>query len=268
MLDDNFESVMNSVKWGRNIYASTRKFLQFQLTVNIVAICVSIIGGITVESSPLSAVQMLWVNLIMDTFAALALATEAPSKDDVESKPYGRSEKIITQDMIISIVSQSIYQIIILLVILFYGPTLFDIEAGWGNNSWNEDNGLHFTIFFNVFVMLQLFNEIGCRKILLSEINIFKGIFSNWMFIFILCGTFIIQISIVEIGGKPLRCTHLPDKYHLLSIGLGLSCLVYGILLRVIVTWYRRRGAIKSYTKENYNNSEENIKEDALLLDN
>ena len=79
LLDDNFESVLNSIKWGRNVYCSIRKFLQFQITVNIVALIVSIVGALTVEDSPLTAVQMLWVNLIMDSMAALALATEPPT---------------------------------------------------------------------------------------------------------------------------------------------------------------------------------------------
>jgi Ca2+ transporting ATPase len=78
VLDDNFMSIVKAVKWGRNIFDSVGKFLQFQLVVNVVAISVAVIGGFASGESPLAAVQLLWVNLIMDTFAALALATEPP----------------------------------------------------------------------------------------------------------------------------------------------------------------------------------------------
>lgn len=79
LLDDNFASIVTAVKWGRNIFENVRKFLQFQLTVNIVAMFIVFLGGVVVSEPPLTSVQMLWVNLIMDTFAALALATEPPS---------------------------------------------------------------------------------------------------------------------------------------------------------------------------------------------
>jgi Ca2+ transporting ATPase len=79
LLDDNFASIVTAVKWGRNIYTNVRKFLQFQLTVNVVAMFIVFMGGVVVSDPPLTSVQMLWVNLIMDTFAALALATEPPS---------------------------------------------------------------------------------------------------------------------------------------------------------------------------------------------
>jgi P-type Ca2+ transporter type 2B len=250
LLDDNFESVVNSVKWGRNVYASTRKFLQFQITVNIVALVVSIVGCISVKSSPLSAVQMLWVNLIMDSLAALALATEPPSESLFNTKPYGRSEKMVNSDMHITMCTQALYQITVLLVILYLGPIIFEIEPGWGNSDWSEDNGKHFTIFFHAFVMLQLFNEINCRKIALSEINVFKGFFINWIFIGILIITFCVQFVMIEFGGRPLKCTPLEPKYHILCIGLGALGLVYGIFVRSAVTLYRKKSASKFYPKE------------------
>ena len=128
LLDDNFESVLNSIKWGRNVYCSIRKFLQFQLTVNIVALIMSIIGALTVEDSPLSAVQMLWVNLIMDALAALALATDSPTDDLFNSKPFGRTEPIITKNMYINISTQATYQIIVLMFVLYFTPRLLSIE--------------------------------------------------------------------------------------------------------------------------------------------
>lgn len=99
LLDDNFASIVTAVKWGRNIYTNVRKFLQFQLTVNCVAMFIVFLGGVVVSDPPLTSVQMLWVNLIMDTCAALALATEPPSDDLLDQPPYSRNELIVTPVM-------------------------------------------------------------------------------------------------------------------------------------------------------------------------
>lgn len=201
LLDDNFASIVTSVMWGRNIYDSIRKFLQFQLTVNLVALAMSFLGAVALEEPPLTAVQMLWVNLIMDTFAALALATEPPSVEILKRKPYGKTKGLVTTAMMRNIMGQSLYQIAWLCVILFYGDILFSVESGWGNSIWTEENGVHFTIFFNTFVFLQVFNEIFCRKLKANEFDVFSGFFNNTLFIFILVITLVVQILIVQFGG-------------------------------------------------------------------
>jgi len=109
LLDDNFNSMLTAVKWGRNIYANVRKFLQFQMTVNVVAMYLVFHGGVFFGDSPLTSVQMLWVNLIMDTFAALALATEPPREDILKDKPYQRKEQIVTETMWRNILAQSFF---------------------------------------------------------------------------------------------------------------------------------------------------------------
>jgi Ca2+ transporting ATPase len=109
LLDDNFASIVTAVKWGRNIYTNVRKFLQFQLTVNVVAMFIVFLGGAVITDPPLTSVQMLWVNLIMDTFAALALATEPPSDDLLNQAPYSRNEKIVTAVMWRNIIGQALY---------------------------------------------------------------------------------------------------------------------------------------------------------------
>ena len=121
LLDDNFASIITAVKWGRNIYTNVRKFLQFQLTVNVVAMFIVFLGGVVVSDPPLTAVQMLWVNLIMDTFAALALATEPPADTILEEPPYSRTEMIVTPVMWRNIVGQFIFQATFLIVMLFAG---------------------------------------------------------------------------------------------------------------------------------------------------
>ena len=200
LLDDNFASIVTSIKRGRNIYDSIRKFLQFQLTVNLVALFMSFLGAIFVKESPLTAIQMLWVNLIMDTLAALALATEKPSEKQLNRQPHSRNEYIITPDMWRTIITMAVYQIIWLVVILFLGPSLFHVESSWGHSHWTLTNGKHFTMFFHIFVFLQVFNEINCRKLHSSELNVFDGFFSNWIFLGIFASTIIVQILLVEFG--------------------------------------------------------------------
>jgi Ca2+ transporting ATPase len=124
LLDDNFNSIVTAMKWGRNIFDSIRKFLQFQLTVNFVALVMAFVGGAVLRESPLNPIQMLWVNLIMDTLASLALATEPPGEDLLKRKPYSRFENLITPNMWKNIIGQGIWQIMILGTILFKGNCL------------------------------------------------------------------------------------------------------------------------------------------------
>ena len=132
LLDDNFSSIVVALKYGRNVYDNVRKFLQFQLSVNVVAMFIVFFGSVFLKDSPLNAVQMLWVNLIMDTLGALALATEPPSDDILERQPYEKSDPIVTEDMWRNVFGHAIYQCIVLIVIIFCGP-------GWlTHNYWDQ----------------------------------------------------------------------------------------------------------------------------------
>merc|ERR1719331_2034770 len=110
LIDDNFASTVVAVKWGRNVYDSVCKFLQFQLTVNIVAIIVASLGAVVYQSSPLGAIQMLWVNLIMDSLGSLALATEHPTDILLERHPYGTDKSMISNNMWFNMLGQALYQ--------------------------------------------------------------------------------------------------------------------------------------------------------------
>ena len=121
LIDDNFTSIVKAIMWGRNVTDSIAKFLQFQLTVNIVALICAFVGSCVVKESPLRAVQMLWVNLIMDTLASLALATDRPSEALLKRKPLGRSYPLISPRMWKNILGHSVYQIAVILFLLFAG---------------------------------------------------------------------------------------------------------------------------------------------------
>ncbi|KAF8057240.1 ACA11 [Scenedesmus sp. PABB004] len=122
ILDDNFSSIVKSVLWGRSVFASIRKFLQFQLTVNFVALVVSFVGALVGGRMPLNVLQLLWVNLIMDTMGALALATETPSPKLLNDKPAGRSEPLINGKMFKHIVAQGFYQLFWMFLFLYGLP--------------------------------------------------------------------------------------------------------------------------------------------------
>uniref|UniRef100_A0A8C2B8C6 Calcium-transporting ATPase n=1 Tax=Cyprinus carpio TaxID=7962 RepID=A0A8C2B8C6_CYPCA len=202
LTDDNFSSIVKAVMWGRNVYDSISKFLQFQLTVNVVAVIVAFTGACITQDSPLKAVQMLWVNLIMDTFASLALATEPPTEALLMRKPYGRNKPLISSTMTKNILGHGVYQLIIIFTLLFVGEQIFDIDSG-RHAPLHSPPSEHYTIIFNTFVMMQLFNEINARKIH-GERNVFDGIFRNPIFCSIVLGTFAIQV-ISTIPNSKLR---------------------------------------------------------------
>ncbi|XP_053217833.1 plasma membrane calcium-transporting ATPase 1-like [Podarcis raffonei] len=224
--DDNFSSIVKAVMWGRNVYDSISKFLQFQLTVNVVAVVVAFTGACVTQNSPLKAVQMLWVNLIMDTFASLALATEKPTEALLLRKPYGRNKPLISRTMLKNILFHAIYQMAVVFSLVFAGEKFFDIENA-RNVPMNYPPTQHYTIVFNTFVMMQIFNEVNARKIH-GERNVFSGIFSNTIFCFISVGTLVVQVIIVELGGKPFSCTKLSLEQWLWSIFFGLGTLIWG----------------------------------------
>ncbi|KAI4888093.1 hypothetical protein NFI96_027013 [Prochilodus magdalenae] len=232
LTDDNFTSIVKAVMWGRNVYDSISKFLQFQLTVNVVAVIVAFTGACITQDSPLKAVQMLWVNLIMDTFASLALATEPPTESLLMRKPYGRNKPLISSTMTKNILGHGIYQLIIIFTLLFVGEQIFDIDSG-RNAPLHSPPSEHYTIIFNTFVMMQLFNEINARKIH-GERNVFDGIFRNPIFCSIVLGTFAIQIVIVQFGGKPFSCSPLDLEKWMWCVFLGLGELVWGQVISTI----------------------------------
>ncbi|XP_060544357.1 plasma membrane calcium-transporting ATPase 2 isoform X7 [Pantherophis guttatus] len=234
LTDDNFSSIVKAVMWGRNVYDSISKFLQFQLTVNVVAVIVAFTGACITQDSPLKAVQMLWVNLIMDTFASLALATEPPTESLLLRKPYGRNKPLISRTMMKNILGHAVYQLTLIFTLLFVGEKMFTIDSG-RNAPLHSPPSEHYTIIFNTFVMMQLFNEINARKIH-GERNVFDGIFRNPIFCTIVLGTFAVQIVIVQFGGKPFSCSPLELDQWMWCVFIGLGELVWGQVIATIPT--------------------------------
>lgn len=204
IMDDNFASIVKTVMWGRSVYDNIRKFVQFQLTVNVVALTLSVITAFHKDYQlPLTAVQLLWVNLIMDTLAALALATEMPTVDLLNRRPYARETYLISPSMWRFVFVHSFFQLIICMVILFNGEKWLDLE---GAENFEDDGHGHLEnrrlkcMIFNTFVWLQIFNEINARKVN-GEWNVVEGFFDNWMFSAILALTAVLQFGIVQFAG-------------------------------------------------------------------
>ncbi|XP_060897211.1 plasma membrane calcium-transporting ATPase 1-like isoform X1 [Labrus mixtus] len=257
LTDDNFTSIVKAVMWGRNVYDSISKFLQFQLTVNVVAVIVAFTGACITQDSPLKAVQMLWVNLIMDTLASLALATEPPTESLLLRRPYGRNKPLISRTMMKNILGHAVYQLVIIFTLLFAGESIFDIDNG-RNAPLHSPPSEHYTIVFNVFVMMQLFNEINARKIH-GERNVFEGIYRNPIFCSVVLGTFALQIIIVQFGGKPFSCTALTIDQWLWCVFIGVGELLWGQLISAIPTHH-----LKFLMEAGHGTTKEEIHEEEL----
>lgn len=154
LMDDNFSSIVKAMMWGRAVNDAVRKFLQFQLTVNITAVLLTFVTAVSSadRSSVLTAVQLLWVNLIMDTFAALALATDAPTPEILNRKPTPKSASLITLNMWKMIIGQAIFQLIVTFVMYFCGESILGYTTA-------QENAQLRTMVFNTFVWMQIFNE-------------------------------------------------------------------------------------------------------------
>ncbi|KAF2722634.1 calcium-translocating P-type ATPase [Polychaeton citri CBS 116435] len=227
LMDDNFTSIVKALMWGRAVNDAVRKFLQFQITVNITAVLLAFVSAVANENeeSVLTAVQLLWVNLIMDTMAALALATDPPSRKILDRKPDPKSAPLISVTMWKMVIGQAIFQLIVTYILYFAGMKILDDP----NTSFNELQ----TLVFNTFVWMQIFNALNNRR-LDNRFNIFEGIQHNLFFI----GIWLImiggQVLIIFVGGKAFNISHQTGRDWGIAIILGLISLPIGVVIRLI----------------------------------
>nr|XP_016460839.1 PREDICTED: calcium-transporting ATPase 9, plasma membrane-type-like [Nicotiana tabacum] len=216
ILDDNFASVVKVVRWGRSVYANIQKFIQFQLTVNVAALIINVVAAVSAGDVPLNAVQLLWVNLIMDTLGALALATEPPTDHLMRRAPVGRREPLVTNIMWRNLLIQALYQVTVLLILNFRGEQILHLEHETREHAVKVKN----TLIFNAFVLCQVFNEFNARKP--DEINVFRGVHKNRLFISIIGFTLVLQVIIIFFLGKFVSTVRLSWQLWLVSIVIGL----------------------------------------------
>ena len=148
--------------------------------------------------------------------------------------PYRRNQPIIAPQMWRNIILQAVYQIVVLTLILFKGPQFFGIESSIGALKYSPESAVHFTIFFQAFVMMQVFNEFNSRKLDKTEYNIFSGLFNNWLFWFIIVTTFSIQFALVQLGGEYVGVTALTMRQHLICLSIGFCSLLLGVVIKLI----------------------------------
>ncbi|XP_061354253.1 calcium-transporting ATPase 1 isoform X2 [Gastrolobium bilobum] len=225
ILDDNFSTIVTVAKWGRSVYINIQKFVQFQLTVNIVALIVNFSSACLTGNAPLTAVQLLWVNMIMDTLGALALATEPPNDDLMKKPPVGRKGNFISNVMWRNILGQSMYQFVVIWFLQRRGKVAFHLDGPDSDLTLN-------TLIFNSFVFCQVFNEISSRD--MERINVFEGILKNYVFVAVLTCTIIFQIVIVEFLGTYANTSPLSLKQWFSSILLGVLGMPIAAALKMI----------------------------------
>ncbi|RKL04794.1 Calcium-transporting ATPase 2 [Fusarium oxysporum] len=231
LMDDNFASIITALKWGRAVNDAVQKFLQFQITVNITAVLLSFVTSMYDDQMEpiLKAVQLLWINLIMDTMAALALATDPPTDSILDRPPQPKSAPLITMNMWKMIIGQSIFQVVVVLVLYFAGGSILGYNTSIAAEKLQLD-----TIIFNMFVWMQIFNELNCRR-LDNKFNVFVGIHRNLFFILINAIMIGLQIGIVFIGGRvfDIDTDGLNGVQWAISILIAAFSLPWGVLVRI-----------------------------------
>jgi Ca2+-transporting ATPase len=228
ILDDNFASIVKVVRWGRSVYANIQKFIQFQLTVNVAALIINVVAAVSSGDVPLNAVQLLWVNLIMDTLGALALATEPPTDHLMERSPVGRREPLITNIMWRNLLLQAFFQVTVLLTLNFKGTSILKLEHETAARATAEKN----TLIFNAFVLCQIFNEFNARKP--DEFNVFRGITKNRLFIGIVGITLVLQVMIVFFLGKFADTVRLTWQQWLICVVIAFISWPLAVLGKLI----------------------------------
>ncbi|RDW86358.1 putative calcium-translocating P-type ATPase(PMCA-type) [Aspergillus mulundensis] len=232
LLDDNFKSIVTAIAWGRAVNDAVAKFLQFQITVNITAVVLTFVSSLynSDNESVLSAVQLLWVNLIMDTFAALALATDAPTDKILDRKPVPKSASLFTVTMWKMILGQAIYQLGITFMLYFAGDSILSDYLSSDPDTRHRQLD---TIVFNTFVWMQIFNEFNNRR-LDNKLNIFEGMHRNYWFIGINCIMVGGQVMIIYVGGEAFNVREITSVQWGICIACAFGCLPWAVVLRCI----------------------------------
>lgn len=197
ILDDNFMSIVNAILFGRTIFKSIRKFIIFQLSVNICAVMVSLIGPFIGIDQPVTVIQMLWINMVMDTLAGVAFAYEPPLIEYMNEKPKKKGEHIVNKYMFNQIIVMGLYTSLLCLLFLKL-PSI--------SNLFEQNGGHLMTAFFGLFIFCSIFNSFNART---HRINIFSNIFKNKAFLIVILFIVIIQIYLIYYGGEVFRTVGL-----------------------------------------------------------
>ena len=204
LLDDSFATIVKAVHWGRALYENIQRFILFQLTINVSALMIAFLGPFFGVKPPFTVLQLLWINVIMDTFAAIALCSEAPREGLMRMKPKRRDESIVTPAMRTTILLTAGFFVVVMMGVLL------GMENGWlsANSGPNPErwefaplNIRQVSVFFTMYVMFQVWNMINCRS-LSTETSGLSGFWRNRSFMGIMIAILIGQALIVTFGGR------------------------------------------------------------------
>lgn len=221
LLDNSFNSIGTSILYGRTIFKSIRRFIIFQLTVNLCAVSLSIVGPFIGIETPVTVIQMLWINMVMDTLAGLAFSFEPPLKEYMEEHPKKKDEQIVNKYMIEAILFTGIYSSI--LCIIFLKSNL--LNALFGNNQLSI-----LTAFFGLFIFVSIFNCFNART---NRLNIFANLSKNKVFLFIISLIVVIQLILIYFGGTLFRTNGLNFKELIAIILLATTVIPIDFLRKV-----------------------------------
>ena len=242
LLDDSFNTIVRAVQWGRSLYENIQRFVQFQLTINLSALTIAFLGPfIGLVKPPFTVLQLLWINVIMDTFAAIALCSEPPRENLMRKPPKARNENILTPDMLGNIFATAAFFVVVMIALLL----------GMQHGGWFADGRVHdqltlrqVTIFFTVYVFFQVWNQINCRSLTPEESG-WHRLFDNPQFLAIASLTVVGQVLIVSLGGTVFNVEPLSAVDWLAIAAATASVLVFAEVVRQI-----RKLRLARHTKE------------------
>ena len=229
ILDDNFMSIANAILYGRTIFKSIRKFIIFQLTINLCAVSLSIIGPFIGIETPVTVIQMLWINMIMDTLAGIAFSYEAPLKSYMKEPPKPKNEKIMNAYMYSEIIFTGIYSSLL---------CIFFLKSPWITSLYRTDpsNRYIMTAFFALFIFMGIFNCFNART---PRLNLLSNLNKNKVFILIIIFIIVVQLYLIYYGGNLFRAYGLSLQELLITIALA-STVVPIDWLRKLITKRKR----------------------------
>ena len=222
ILDDNIVSISKAILYGRTIFKNIRKFIIFQLSVNVSAILLALIGPFIGVPSPITVVQMLWINMVMDTLAGLAFSYEVPRIEYMKEPPKKKEENILNKYMINEILSSGLYSLVLCIIFLKL-PIIKSLFV---------DNNHFMTSFFCLFIFLATFNAFNART---HRLNIFAHLSENKIFLLIILFIIIVQISITYSGISIFQTTRINIKELLITIVLSFSIIPLDIIRKIII---------------------------------
>jgi len=227
ILDDNFHSISNAIRYGRTIFKSIRKFIVFQLTVNVAAVCTAFLGPLIGVDFPLTIIQILWINIIMDTLAAIAFGGEPALNRYMNEPPVNREENILTKYMSSAILTSGLFITFFSIFFLTF-PPFKEIFIRNGV----PDADVHLTAFFNLFIFMIIFNAFNVRT---EKLNLFEHIGENTSFILVMTGILALQVLFTYIGGNILRTTPLNINEWILIVLMSLLIIPVDMIRKVIM---------------------------------